>query len=398
MNDVIFYILNDSKQFSAEYSPWNNKERLPKYANSLTFVSPEDHNTGVFHFRWQDIADYYVHNGIVYNRYAEITDKVINDYDTVIVLFIYDDDNVTSDIIQCIKSHYDFLQKPNVIVLVVDPFEAEDEFKPDCIQFQNVLNKRIYVVSANARLQFTENSDKFVVYYYNSFMTRTEDIDYKVSYNPKKIYTNLNATVRYHRVELLNEIISNNLLQYGYNTWLGGRTQQYKGEIPESIIKGKFDVLDVAPMANRYSFLDNFQPYEYIGSSFLSLITETHTCSNKLFITEKTWRPIIIQHPFIILGNPGTLQKLKDMGFITFSQWIDETYDYDLSLSERIKIIIQELTKLSQLGDNKLKDIRKEMESVCKYNYDLFKIIKNRNNFLDTVRSALLHNRRNESN
>jgi len=36
------------------------------------------------------------------------------------------------------------------------------------------------------------------------------------------------------------------------------------------------------------------------------------------FVTEKTWKSVAMQHPFMIAGEPGTLQHLHFLGFETF--------------------------------------------------------------------------------
>ena len=46
-----------------------------------------------------------------------------------------------------------------------------------------------------------------------------------------------------------------------------------------------------------------------------------------IFISEKTWKPIMVGHPFIMVGNKNNLKFLKDLGYKTFDKWIDESYD-----------------------------------------------------------------------
>lgn len=45
------------------------------------------------------------------------------------------------------------------------------------------------------------------------------------------------------------------------------------------------------------------------------------------FITEKTFKPIALQHPFMIFGHSGTLARLHELGFETFPEMFDESYD-----------------------------------------------------------------------
>ena len=45
------------------------------------------------------------------------------------------------------------------------------------------------------------------------------------------------------------------------------------------------------------------------------------------FVTEKTFKPIQYQHPFMVYGQQHTLKFLHDLGFETFENIFDESYD-----------------------------------------------------------------------
>lgn len=68
-----------------------------------------------------------------------------------------------------------------------------------------------------------------------------------------------------------------------------------------------------------------FNPDWYSKTSF-SLVCETMV-NSRLFVSEKSFKPLAFKHPFIINGTPGTLAYLRSLGFETFNHLIDETYD-----------------------------------------------------------------------
>ena len=45
------------------------------------------------------------------------------------------------------------------------------------------------------------------------------------------------------------------------------------------------------------------------------------------FVSEKTFKPIQYQHPFMVYGQQNTLKFLHDLGFETFENLFDESYD-----------------------------------------------------------------------
>lgn len=63
-----------------------------------------------------------------------------------------------------------------------------------------------------------------------------------------------------------------------------------------------------------------------------------------VFITEKTFKPFAFRHPFMVYGNTGTLKLLHGMGFVTFDNLWDESYD-NIGKPDKRKNHIIELLK-----------------------------------------------------
>jgi hypothetical protein len=87
----------------------------------------------------------------------------------------------------------------------------------------------------------------------------------------------------------------------------------------------------------------------YNATNF-SLVAETlpWTGTERLFVTEKTFKPLELSHPFVIYGNQGTLHYLHGLGFETFNHIIDESYDLEPTLQTRLKSIDAVLKLLYQ--------------------------------------------------
>ena len=65
------------------------------------------------------------------------------------------------------------------------------------------------------------------------------------------------------------------------------------------------------------------------------------------FITEKTLKPIMYGHPFLLITHPGTLRHLRSIGFETFPEWFDEAYDEIELDDERFKSIKKQVTHIA---------------------------------------------------
>jgi len=64
-------------------------------------------------------------------------------------------------------------------------------------------------------------------------------------------------------------------------------------------------------------------------NSFLHICPETYQYYRlgRTFFSEKIFKPMMYFQPFVILGEPGALKALQDMGYRTFSDILDESYD-----------------------------------------------------------------------
>lgn len=103
---------------------------------------------------------------------------------------------------------------------------------------------------------------------------------------------------------------------------------------------------------------------------FVNVVTETlWNTDNCVFFTEKTLKPIYVCQPFIIVGNPYTLKKMKEYGFRTFSRWWDESYDEETDESKRIEKIFKVMSDISTWNQNKCRETLLEMNETLKHNF-----------------------------
>jgi hypothetical protein len=52
-----------------------------------------------------------------------------------------------------------------------------------------------------------------------------------------------------------------------------------------------------------------------------------HGLNYRTEISEKTFKPMCFQHPFVVFGSEGTLRYLQSAGFETYGNMFDESYD-----------------------------------------------------------------------
>ena len=165
-----------------------------------------------------------------------------------------------------------------------------------------------------------------------------------VYYNPKdnkNLYLVYNRNPRPHRVNFCIRLMKNDIFERGLVS-LGDLS--YYDEKTYTI--NPHDEYQFRYLKSNSPFLIDSKPNLYYNlacditisdyeRTFISIISETLMDEDTLFISEKTWKPIMVGHPFIILGNKDSLKYLKSLGYKTFDKWIDESYDDILDENER---------------------------------------------------------------
>ncbi len=101
--------------------------------------------------------------------------------------------------------------------------------------------------------------------------------------------------------------------------------------------QGSPDKLQVATGSVSGHFHSAGMPYdpELYATHQISLIPETTVAVSHMYnyCTEKTYRTILNHHSFLILGQPGTIQHLKNRGYRTFTEYLPypDYNDFDIS-------------------------------------------------------------------
>lgn len=104
---------------------------------------------------------------------------------------------------------------------------------------------------------------------------------------------------------------------------------------------------------NNDVFQRNFNPKWY-DSTYFSLVSETLVESNTMFVTEKTFKPFAYSHPLLVFGIPGTLTFLQNIGFETYSNLFDESYDNKINIIDRLNCIYDNIKNFIKVPYDKL--------------------------------------------
>lgn len=102
-------------------------------------------------------------------------------------------------------------------------------------------------------------------------------------------------------------------------------------------------------MVNYFGFKTNvcsIVPTNIYNQTYYSLVAETNYIGGFCFYTEKIVKPILAGRLFIVIGAPWYLYNLRNLGFKTFHDIIDESYDGEENDIKRWTMALEQLKRL----------------------------------------------------
>ena len=109
-----------------------------------------------------------------------------------------------------------------------------------------------------------------------------------------------------------------------------------------------------------------------INDSLWHIVTETVFYYDKLHLTEKIFKPIVMKQPFMLLGALGNLAYLKSYGFKTFEGIIDESYDFIQDNDLRIEAVVKQLAWYCALTAEEKQQVIEAIAPIVEYNFHHF--------------------------
>lgn len=215
------------------------------------------------------------------------------------------------------------------------------EYK-NCCQIINDNNIKVHIVLGSApgydytKLYPIKNMNIYYwpTYWFNYTAYRLEG---RISTQPIKYnFSCMNNIARPHRIEIIGKIKNKNLHRNAFLTFHKGWTD----------------------MNRQYNL-----PMQYLRSRF-DVVLESSV--ERIFITEKTVRPLLCSKPFITFAAPGFNKFLQSLGFKLYTG-VD--YRYDEDVDNRVDLFIESIENFPKEIDQKEIDYNKNL---------VYNIIKNK--------------------
>ena len=104
----------------------------------------------------------------------------------------------------------------------------------------------------------------------------------------------------------------------------------------------------------------------------IHIIPETLFDTTKTHLTEKSFKPIVMGQPFIMIGCPNSLRYIKTYGFKTFDSVWDESYDTEPSPTVRLEKIKNLIYAIAKLSVDEYQKLLSRANQIARYNREYF--------------------------
>lgn len=113
--------------------------------------------------------------------------------------------------------------------------------------------------------------------------------------------------------------------------------------------------------------VDNFQ-IQAIKKCFLYVSAETVFDYPYPYLTEKTFKVFLYKRPFVLLGAKNSLRQLHQMGFKTFHELWDESYDQINDPNQRLLKVLDIVDNICSYSIDDLKSMCYAIKDILDYN------------------------------
>lgn len=111
----------------------------------------------------------------------------------------------------------------------------------------------------------------------------------------------------------------------------------------------------------------------YYVNSLVSIVTETNFQASEVTLTEKSFKPAKEKHPFILVGSKGAMKSLQSLGFRTFSEFWDESYDNISDPKMRMRAIVDVCKHIGSWNNEQILDFKRKVKPILDHNFNLLR-------------------------
>ena len=116
----------------------------------------------------------------------------------------------------------------------------------------------------------------------------------------------------------------------------------------------------------------NFPLRKYYSRCFVDVVAETRYAQTTSNVSEKILQTIMFRTPFIMVAPPYSLEYMRELGFKTFHDFWDESYDTEPDHAMRFFKLYELFEYLDSLENSELQAMYSDMTEILDHNHDHF--------------------------
>jgi hypothetical protein len=250
---------------------------------------------------------------------------------------------------------------------------AERDYNGINIQDYNLLMNKVLLQSQKSNIKrfsmLSRNYNKWRLHLYAELAKRNLLEKFNYTFNNINPYGET-------RVFSLEEI-KNDLTEIGISftshleQWVSGMPYTLKNtRIQEKLSDRIYNIIQTSGI--NIVIESHFDPYWNFGEQD-NLNPQAFSPS---FPTEKIYKSIACRKPFIVFSTPRFLKEFKELGYKTFSPFIDESYDEIDNNIDRLNAIVAEIERLNKLSNHEFNCILIKCKEIARHNFKNMKKLK----------------------
>jgi hypothetical protein len=244
-----------------------------------------------------------------------------------------------------------------------------------CWAIPGYINDPLLIDPANTIL-WNRHVDTMVDLYSKTLSHKLKELDHNT---PKPVYFDaLLGQSRVHRDFVYDIIQSQNLQKQILTT--------YQGQRGDLLIRNNFktnfewepDIENFDSTVTRSTDSVHYQgcqialsrilPIQVYNRTAYSIVAETGRYNQYSFFTEKTAKPMMARRLFVMFSGYKFLQNLHNLGFQTFDNVIDESYDLVYNDNDRWTAAFEQVQRLCKMDQS---EVFAKIAPAVEHNYHL---------------------------
>ena len=238
-------------------------------------------------------------------------------------------------------------------------------------------NIKNYLVSLGSVTFDSKMTEDFIYRPFWAFNQINRNRDSYLELDSKEfLFDVLLGTKKPHRDWVMVKMIQNDLLNRSIVTYrdifakfpvtISQAGQDLLAEVLDTQIPYPYVSPNLNPLWEVSETMDNtvseLIPWSIYEQTRYSIVTESHADKRGFFFTEKSSKAILGRRVFVVFSGHNFLKNMKElMGFRTFDNLIDESYDSEPNVSIRFNMAFEQVKKLAEMDFREVQAATKEV-------------------------------------